>query len=60
MFIIVIINFDATGVWTCKADILLEPHLQSILLQPFLEVESLELFPWANLESWSSQSHPPK
>jgi hypothetical protein len=40
--------------------LLLEPHLQSILLWLFWRWGSHELFAWAGLESWSSRSWPPK
>jgi hypothetical protein len=47
--------FGETGVCKCKAGTLpLEPHLQSIFALVILEMESLKLVAWTDLELQSS------
>jgi hypothetical protein len=48
-------DLEETGVCKCKAGTLpLEPHLQSIFALVILEMESLKLVAWTDLELQSS------
>jgi hypothetical protein len=45
-----------SGLYSCRADALPLPHLQTIFLWLFWRWDSLKLFAWAGLKPKSSQS----